>query len=346
MITEEDLQKIKALRKTLHSMPEKSGEEIKTKACLMAFLKENTSLQTEDRGSYFFVYAKAPGAKMPPVAFRADMDAVCGKDGKPGHFCGHDGHSSILSGLALTLDKEKEKLSRDVYLIFQPAEETGEGAAVCRELIKEKNIERIYGLHNIPGYPEKTVLLKKGTFACASTGLEIRMTGTPSHAAYPEAGKNPGTALAELLLSIEALTRKIREQESFVLMTLIGMEIGSESYGVSASDGVLRLTVRGEKESVFSLQMKEIERFPATENHTECVEAVERAAKELGLATEELAVPMRWSEDFGYYLQDTKGAFFGIGDGEEHAQLHTEHFEFPDSILPAAVALFEKLLFL
>lgn len=149
-------------------------------------------------------------------------------------------------------------------------------------------------------------------------------------------------------------------------MTLIGMEIGSESYGVSASDGVLRLTVRGERESVFSryleeirrladekasaggftLQMKEIERFPATENHTECVEAVERAAKELGLATEELAVPMRWSEDFGYYLQDTKGAFFGIGDGEEHAQLHTEHFEFPDSILPAAVALFEKLLFL
>lgn len=366
MITEEDLQKIKALRKTLHSMPEKSGEEIKTKACLMAFLKENTSLQTEDRGSYFFVYAKAPGAKMPPVAFRADMDAVCAHDGKPGHFCGHDGHSSILSGLALILDKEKEKLSRDVYLIFQPAEETGEGAAVCRELIKEKNIERIYGLHNIPGYPEKTVLFKKGTFACASTGLEIRMTGTPSHAAYPEAGKNPGTALAELLLSIEALTKKIREQESFVLMTLIGMEIGSESYGVSASDGVLRLTVRGEKESVFSryleeirrladekagaggftLQMKEIERFPATENHTECVEAVERAAKELGLATEELAVPMRWSEDFGYYLQDTKGAFFGIGDGEEHAQLHTEHFEFPDSILPAAVALFEKLLFL
>ena len=128
---------------------------------------------------------------------------MCAHDGKPGHFCGHDGHSSILSGLALILDKEKEKLSRDVYLIFQPAEETGEGAAVCRELIKEKNIERIYGLHNIPGYPEKTVLFKKGTFACASTGLEIRMTGTPSHAAYPEAGKNPGTALAELLLSLQ-----------------------------------------------------------------------------------------------------------------------------------------------
>ncbi len=45
-------------------------------------------------------------------------------------------------------------------------------------------------------------------------------------------------------------------------------------------------------------------------------------------------------------MPEKSGAFFGIGDGEEHAQLHTEHFEFPDSILPAAVSLFEKLLFL
>ena len=74
-------------------------------------------------------------------------------------------------------------------------------------------------------------------------------------------------------------------------MTLIGMEIGSDSYGVSASDGVLRLTVRGERECVFeeyvtaikelakerakeenlTLAIHEIERFPATENHMDSV---------------------------------------------------------------------------
>lgn len=42
-------------------------------------------------------------------------------------------------------------------------------------------------------------------------------------------------------------------------------------------------------------------------------------------------------------MQETKGAFFGIGDGEDYAQLHTEHFEFPDSILETAVTMFAGL---
>ena len=118
------------------------------------------------------------------------------------------------------------------------------------------------------------------------------MHGTPSHAAYPEAGKNPRPVLAKLLLDIQALTQEVNEKEGFVLMTLIGMDVGSASYGVAASEGVLRLTVRGEREAVFdsylirinelvvnaavcekmSVDIEEIERFPATENHPENVQ--------------------------------------------------------------------------
>ena len=156
------------------------------------------------------------------------MDAVCAKGGQPGHYCGHDGHSSILAGLALYLDKGKTELNRDVYFIFQPAEETGQGAKLCLPLLEEKKIGEIYGLHNIPGYPKNHILIKEGTFACASTGIEIRMTGTPSHAAYPEAGKNPGFALAKLLLEVEKLTEQVNETRGFVRMTLIGMEIGRD----------------------------------------------------------------------------------------------------------------------
>ena len=61
-----------------------------------------------------------------PIAFRADFDAVVCQDGCAHHLCGHDGHSAILAGLALAL--EGIATSRDVYLIFQPAEETGQGA--------------------------------------------------------------------------------------------------------------------------------------------------------------------------------------------------------------------------
>ena len=38
-----------------------------------------------------------------------------------------------------------------------------------------------------------------------------------------------------------------------------------------------------------------------------------------------------------------KGAFFGVGDGEDHAQLHTAGFEFPDEIIETAVKMFVGL---
>ena len=390
-IDKQIIEQIMELRKQLHRIPEHSMQEVKTKQLLMDFLKSHTALEIVDCGAWFYAVKRAydrvttendktfhvseVAAEIPeqipeqmeeykqPIAFRADMDAVCGKDGKPGHFCGHDGHSSVLCGLGLYLDSRKDPLAQDVYLIFQPAEEIGKGAELCRSLIKEKYIGEIYGFHNIPGKPLGTVLVKDGTFACASTGLEIHMTGTPSHAAYPEAGRNPGYALAGLLLQIEELTKQFNETKGFVRMTLIGMKLGSENYGVAASDGYLRLTVRSEGEQVFreylaeirklaevmaqkealELSIKEIERFPSTDNHAEQVQKIRACAASHQIPYIELPEPMRWSEDFGWYLQETKGAFFGIGDGEDYAQLHTEHFEFPDSILETAVTMFAGL---
>ena len=54
--------------------------------------------------------------------------------------------------------------------------------------------------------------------------------------------------------------------------------------------------------------------------------------------------PMRWSEDFGYYLWHCKGAFFGIGAGEDHAPLHTSGYEYPDKLLLPALEAFWKLI--
>ena len=388
-IDKELMTKIYDLRRRLHSIPEASMHEMQTKAVLMSFLRENTDLEIVDRGAWFYAVLKSSDDRIwdeerTPIAFRADMDAVCGQDGKPGHYCGHDGHSSILCGAAVWLSRAMEKcenthvcdrnndsgaicqnqiINRDVYFIFQPGEEIGAGARLCRDLIIEKNIGEIYGLHNIPGYPRNHVLTIDGTFACASTGLEIHMIGTASHAAYPEAGKNPGPALARLLLEIEKLTEEYNRSREFVRMTLIGMDIGSANYGVAASEGTLRMTVRAEREKVFAvyvdeikqiaqntaddggftLDIQEIARFPATENHAVNVDKLRKCAADQNIVVTELAEPMRWSEDFGYYLQETKGAFFGVGDGEDHAQLHTAGFEFPDEIIETAVKMFVGL---
>lgn len=358
----EIVKKITQLRHELHAIPEESMKETKTKQRLMDFVSQNTDLEIEDRGSWFYAVKRGTGKESAkPIAFRADMDAVCGKDGKPGHYCGHDGHSAALAGFAMWLDKFEP--TEDIYLIFQPAEETGKGAEICAELLEEKQINQIFGQHNIPGQPKNNILIKKGTFACASTGLEITMKGFPSHAGYPEAGRNPGYALAQLLLDTRKLTERINREKGFVLMTLIGLEVGSANYGVAASEGVLRMTVRGEKESIFeeyvneirdmaeksaeagglTLEIEEIERFPATENHDEACNVVRRAAEENHFAITELKEPMRWSEDFGGYLKKVTGAFFGIGDGENHPQLHTQDYEFPDEVLETAIKMFAAI---
>ena len=119
------------LRKQLHALAEPSMLEYKTKALLMGFLREHTSLEIVDCGSWFYAIHKGEG-RQAPIAFRADFDAVLCQDGCARHLCGHDGHSAILAGLGLALEGLATK--RDVYLLFQPAEETGQGAALCSSL--------------------------------------------------------------------------------------------------------------------------------------------------------------------------------------------------------------------
>lgn len=254
-------------------------------------------------------------------------------------------------------------LHRDVYLIFQPGEETGEGALVCRPLLKEKQISEIYGLHNIPGYPLGQVLLRRGTFACASVGLAIHFKGKTSHAAYPEQGNNPALPMAALLMQMEEAAKALRQPGEILMLTVVGMQLGSEKYGVSAGEGSLYLTLRGEREERFqallgrcrslaeacardhglALDITEHEAFPATENHADNVFGVKAAAAALGMEVRELPEPMRWSEDFGYYLQDCAGAFFGLGAGEDTPALHTAGYEFPDALLEKGIALFSAL---
>lgn len=346
-----------ALRQTLHRIPEKSFEEKRTKETLMNYIREHSTLEVIDRGAWFYALWKGEGQ---PIAFRAEMDAVSDGGSRFGHFCGHDGHCATLAGFAELISQRRP--DRTIYLIFQPAEEIGKGAELCAELIEEAHIEEIYAYHNIPGYREKSVLLAAGTFACASTGMEIKITGTPSHAAYPENGRNPALAISKLVTYLDELVKQ--PHSGVFLGTVVGIDLGSDSYGVSAGRGVLRLTLRAEHQDEFSLMVRSIEtkahefcyemklecsisfaeEFSSTENSMECVEKLRAGAKRRGLDVVELDSPFRWSEDFGCYLRRTKGAIFGIGAGESCPQLHTSDYEYPDSIMKSAIEMFASII--
>lgn len=350
---------VKELRKKLHENPESSMHETETKKILMEFLKENaSSLELHDNGKWFYALKKGRTGEK-PIAFRADFDAVVCADGKAAHLCGHDGHSAVLAGFAEMLDSLETE--RDVFLIFQPGEETGEGAKICSGLICEKKIEEVYGFHNIPGFEENAVIIPGRTFACASTGLEIKLIGKETHAAVPENGICPDKALSKIILKMHEEISK--EHRGIVLGTVIGIEAGSSSYGVAAGNAVLRLTLRAEyqdeydefvsfmekttadaaDESNLKYEIKRIEEFPSTENYKECTQKVRTAAGLLDLKILTPSEPFRWSEDFGHYLKLAKGAFFGIGCGKCHPGLHTDEYEFNDEIIDAVTEIYKKL---
>ena len=368
-MNKENLKKAIELRHELHSQPELPTKEFLTKKKLIDFLKANTNLEVVDKGAWLYAFYNA-GKDKRTIAFRADFDAVPVEEtidlpyGSqfPGiaHKCGHDGHSATLCAFAMEVSQFGADCN--IYFIFQHAEETAEGAIMCAPLMKEKGIEEIFCYHNASGYPLKSVIVIDGTINCASKGIIISLKGAPSHASTPEFGKNPSFAIASIVNAIPDLIAP-EKHKGIVLCTVIQINVGEPAFGVSASYGELLLTIRGQYESemdklqasIESIAKAEAEKyglelsfnfcdvFPETTNHKESSDKVRAVCKKLGLELIEMKEPKRYSEDYGYFLKETKGAAFCIGNGEDYPQLHTVEYDFPDEIMETAVEVFKKL---
>ena len=361
---------IEELRHELHSHPELSNHESWTKARLMKFLTVNTSLEIHDEGKWFWAVRRA-GRDKANIAFRADFDALpieelCDlpyKSRFPGvsHKCGHDGHSAALCGLGLEM--EKFNPDKNVFLLFQHAEETGRGALDAIDFITENKIDEIYTFHNLPGCPLGTIAARYGSGCCASKGMIIEMTGEPAHASLPEAGRNPAYALANVVSAIPSLNDP-GCFSGFVLCTVVQLDVGGHAFGTAAGSGRLLVTLRAENQSELDNLQAAIERlsleqsdkynlecafffedeFPETRNEAGCVDKIFAAAGILGYPVLKQREAFRASEDFGQYLKKTRGALFFIGCGENAPALHTANYDFPDAIMENAVEIFKGLI--
>lgn len=351
---------ITALRQQLHNCAELSGHEQRTMQTISDFLRTHSDFTVVQRDKYLYAYKKAAD-NLPNIAFRADMDAIPhGQEAV--HGCGHDGHMAILAGLAVVLSNQPVQ-DKNIYLLFQHAEEIGTGAQeiVLDGFISEHHIKEIYGLHNIPNVSLGSVVSRENIFACTSKGLTIKLTGKPSHAAYPEYGINPAYAFAAI---VNRLSEAMQLQyKGLVLYTIIHLQVGEKAFGTAAATGELSLTIRSEYEQDLKLleeficslsvscaqehgldcEFASCDYFPETKNHLECLHKLQQTCHSLQIAYETLEEPMRWSEDFGYYTKQTKGCFFGVGVGCSWPQLHTEQYKFNDEILPIGIKIFAAL---
>lgn len=361
----------KDLRHSLHEHPELAWQEHWTKATLINFLKEHTRLEIVDKDYYFYAMYQGAGDD-PAIAFRADFDALPIEDsidqpyaskvpGK-GHKCGHDGHAATLCGLAMEVDRCQP--ARNVVFLFQPAEEVGEGAKACLSVFDEVEIGEFYAYHNYPGQAFGTVAIKPDTLALTSKGMNLYFTGKKSHAMRPEDGINPSFTIASVVDFIRELQIDSSRFKGFTRITLVEMQVGSNNFGISAGDGVIRLTIRAyydedllalentivdysqmrADQSQVSFEHDSVEYFPALVNHLESVHKVWQACQSIGQAVQDLEEPFRASEDFAYFLQRVPGAMFFVGDGEDYPPLHTVEFDFPDALIEVAGDVFYALI--
>ncbi|MEZ5017218.1 MAG: amidohydrolase [Flavipsychrobacter sp.] len=363
-----------AIRRHLHQHPELSKQESKTQEFVLGLLGKlnvDSVEKVANTGIVVFFKGKAEGKNL---LFRGDMDALPiqefndfeyrSSSENVSHKCGHDGHTTIMYGLAKQYAIERPEKG-DVCIVFQPAEEIGWGAVeiVKTGLLDKHSIDNVVSLHNVPGYVLHDIVCREGSFTPAVTTLIASFIGYTSHAAEPWNGRNPAAAMSKYMLEALKYNEEQKKTHEFVTITPVYTEMGALAYGTSAGEGSVHLTIRADsteklerilaaiqeqgfaiaKGEGLQIKFKEEERFESNKNAQDVVALIKASANHLGLNYVEKDEPFRWGEDFGIYTQKVEGAMFGIGSGLDCKPLHHPAYDFPDEIITTAINMFITL---
>lgn len=375
MLTNLDVVELTGLRHRLHQHPELSGQEEWTAGQVVAELgplaPDRILIGLGGHGVAAVWEAAEPG---PGVMFRAEMDAlpiqelsdIAHRSALPGkgHLCGHDGHTTILLGLARLIARRPPSRGR-VILMFQPAEEDGSGAAavLADPRFAEITPDWAFALHNMPKNPLGRAFIAPGPANCASEGLRVRFTGRTAHASQPETGVSPAPALSELMPRALAAGPGGRLEPGFRLVSICHARMGEPAFGVTPGEGELWLTLRtlidGDMAALrdevtdmaaalaerhgLAVEFSHHDRFASCTNHPEAAAAIARALEALDIRHEETGFPMRASEDFGLFGHHARSAMFLLGSGEDLPALHNPDFDFPDALIAQGVAIFDRI---
>ncbi|MEO3388401.1 amidohydrolase [Mesorhizobium sp. CAU 1741] len=375
--TEDDLRELTAFRQDLHRYPELSGEEKETarRVCEMLAPTRPDRVLTEV-GGHGVAAIYDSGAPGPTVLFRSELDALPiqelgaaeHRSTVPGkaHLCGHDGHSTILLGLARILSRSRPTSGR-VVLMFQPAEENGAGAVavVADPRYPEIKPDWAFSLHNAPEVEFGSARLGVGPVNCASRGIRIRLTGSTAHASRPADGRSPMLAISELMPALLACGSGKPLGPGFTMVTVTHASMGAESFGVAPGEAKIMATLRTVYDDdmeklvarvegllaetagrhTLSLEFSYDDVFSASVNDEEATGILSSGMKRAGVKRLDQKVPSVGSEDFGQFgLSGAKAAMLFLGSGPDWPRVHTPEYDFRDELIPVGIRIFSETL--
>ncbi len=376
------LPELVALRHDLHAHPQPAFGETYTAGVVQ---RELSRLGIEHVGAMAGTgvvgWIKPPDAQkanLPGVALRADMDAlpIAEETGLPyaagadyrGHMhaCGHDGHTTILLGVARVLLRCREHLPQPVKLIYQPAEEVGGGAAKMIDAgamdgrVGGVAVSRIFGLHNWPQLPAGLVATRPGPIMASTDLFDIAVTGRGGHGAMPHTTHDPIVAAAAIVAALQTIVSRHVAPTDPAVVSVTQFHSGTTG-NVTPDRAALAGTIRcfdAQVRRSMHRRLAELsaqvaaaygcraqatihEGYPSTVNDAAAIDHALAAAQQIGLTCRVLASPLTTAEDFSYYGQKVSACFVLLGAGRDGANpdLHSPHYDFNDAILPPAVGL-------
>ncbi len=370
-LIEADLDDFIQLRHDIHEHPELAFNETRTSDKVAQLLQEWGYQVERGIGGTGLVAQLKLGDSPKSIGIRADMDALpiheesgvgysSTHEGKM-HACGHDGHTTILLAAAKALATRKT-FNGTVNLIFQPAEEFGRpnsGAArmIADGLFDKFPCDAVFGMHNMPGYPQGQLHFHDGWMMASSDVVTITVKGVGGHGAKPHNTKDPIVAASSIVMALQTIVaRNVNPLDSAVVT--VGMFHAGVANNVIPEQAELKLTVRCFKpeirqllkERIVAVAKAQAESFNVvaeidyqfgyapvfnTSKETQFARQVARLVVAEGEIVDQTE-PLAGSEDFAFMLEKCPGCYLFIGNGLKESDaasgydLHNPHYDFND----------------
>jgi amidohydrolase len=264
----------------------------------------------------------------------------------------------MLIGAAKSLYNIRDELAGTVQLIFQPAEETAEGAKKVVAQGALDGVDMIFGQHIFAQTPVGVIAVGEGPSMSAADIFKIKIKGAATHGAMPEGGKDALVAAAATVMNLQSIvSREISPMEP-VVVTVGSLHSGSR-FNIVAGSAEMEGTVRSFNKDVHKKLPGIIERIvKKTAEAYRCEAEVEytvmtevlindpeaikyaRSAAQKAVAVPQMVVPLpkvMGAEDFAEYTAHIKGGFVALGGGGEYPQ-HSDYFKIDEKAFKTGVA--------
>lgn len=353
-------QRLVAVRRDLHEHPELAFHEERTASVLETALA-SVAVRDVQRVGGTGVVARIPGRDrtLPLVAIRGDIDALPIQEdtGLPFssrtagvmHSCGHDVHAAWALGAAALL--AEHPADGDVLIIFQPAEEVGEGAAVMMGTGLLDDVRAIFGAHVDRRFIVGQVVAQAGPLAASADNFEITLFGRGAHGARPHESADPIVGLAALVTALQTIVSR-RVNPTLPAVVTVGMISAGTAPNIIPDRASLQGTLRATDDATRAMLREALRDIsthvaaahglearvtmgtgipPVVNGEDAARWAADAAAAVLGAESiVPLGTPNMAAEDFAFYLQRIPGCFLRVGarrPGEPVIAAHSPQFD-------------------